>query len=286
MLSTAIKFKNVFPRFAAKDPHYDDCPCLEDWEKVEKLYSSKRVEREISFVRTALHELYSEYALLYNDEGESFDKYKGAVLKVKKSEPNMYLEESYYSFKKDNNRTPIMQIRTCVSMIVGSRLLRGLLGLGRALADVFEVVPHFTKPMDRCFIRELVRKVEFGCIENGQPNVVVVPAAVSAVYIVFGTRLCVNVGHSRLNHLRERYDTFTWLINRPGVRWIPRPKLEKLFARAYRWDTEPAWEELKIVFGQPHQESIHRSDDELYPAPENNPEEIVVRVPFDHNGSS
>ncbi|KAL0283083.1 UNVERIFIED_CONTAM: Zinc finger BED domain-containing protein RICESLEEPER 2, partial [Sesamum angustifolium] len=39
MLSTAIKFKDVFPRFAAKDPHYDDCPCHEDWEKVEKVCS-------------------------------------------------------------------------------------------------------------------------------------------------------------------------------------------------------------------------------------------------------
>ncbi|KAK4406401.1 hypothetical protein Sango_0646600 [Sesamum angolense] len=36
MLSTAIKFKDVFPRFTAKDPHYDDCACHEDWEEVEK----------------------------------------------------------------------------------------------------------------------------------------------------------------------------------------------------------------------------------------------------------
>ncbi|KAL0373127.1 UNVERIFIED_CONTAM: Zinc finger BED domain-containing protein RICESLEEPER 3 [Sesamum calycinum] len=57
MLSTAIKFKDVFPRFAAKDPHYDDCPYHEDWEKVEN---------------------------------------------PQKSELDMYLEESCYSFKKDN----------------------------------------------------------------------------------------------------------------------------------------------------------------------------------------
>ncbi|KAL0342663.1 UNVERIFIED_CONTAM: putative AC transposase [Sesamum calycinum] len=57
MLSTAIKFKDVFPRFAAKDPHYDDCPCHEDWEKVEK---------------------------------------------PQNSELDIYLEESCYSFKKDN----------------------------------------------------------------------------------------------------------------------------------------------------------------------------------------
>ncbi|KAK4406727.1 Zinc finger BED domain-containing protein RICESLEEPER 3 [Sesamum angolense] len=184
MLSTAIRFKDVFPRFAAEDPHYGDYPCPEDWEKVEKvcsvlevfwdathiisgsdyptsnlflnevilvkvlldeksldndafirdmvermkikfdkywgetkllmsiaaildprckmkvlefcfskLYSSEKVEKEISFVLKSLHELYSEYALIYNDE----------VLSVQpqKSELDMYLEESCYSFKKD-----------------------------------------------------------------------------------------------------------------------------------------------------------------------------------------
>ncbi|KAK4415279.1 hypothetical protein Salat_2635200 [Sesamum alatum] len=150
--------------------------------------------------------------------------------------------------------------------------------------------------MERCFIRELVRKVEFGCIENGEPTVVAIEGVVSVVNVIFGTRLCVNVGRSRLNHLRERYDTFNWLINRPGVRWIRRPKLvlvneplwnaierEKPFARAYRWDTEPAWEELKIIFSKPVDEPIHKSDDEIYPDTQNNPEEIVVRVPTDHN---
>ncbi|KAK4438486.1 hypothetical protein Salat_0182900 [Sesamum alatum] len=153
--------------------------------------------------------------------------------------------------------------------------------------------------MDRCFIRELVRKVEFGCIEKGEPTAVAIEGAVSAVNVIFGTRLCVNAGRSRLNHLRERYDTLNWLINRPGVRWIPTPKLvlvneplwdvierEKPFARAYRWDTEPAWEELKIIFGQPVDEPIHKSDDELYPNTQNNPEEIVFRVPSDHNAGS
>ncbi|KAL0375586.1 UNVERIFIED_CONTAM: Zinc finger BED domain-containing protein RICESLEEPER 3 [Sesamum calycinum] len=131
MLSTAIKFKDVFPRFAAKDPHYDDCACHEDWEKVEKrckmkalefcfpkLYSSEKVEREISFVRKSLHELYSEYALKYNDEGESRGQMQGGSsqgqgqyatflesvqsVQPQKSELHMYLKESCYSFKKDN----------------------------------------------------------------------------------------------------------------------------------------------------------------------------------------
>ncbi|KAK4419417.1 hypothetical protein Salat_2354600 [Sesamum alatum] len=134
--------------------------------------------------------------------------------------------------------------------------------------------------MDRCFIRELVRKVEFGCIENGEPIVVAIEGAVGAVNVIFETRLCVNGGHSRLNHLRERYDTFNWLINRPRVRWIPRPKLVLV--------NEPLWdaierEELKIIFGKPVDEPIHKSDDEVYPDTQNNPEEIVVRVPSDHN---
>ncbi|KAK4422696.1 hypothetical protein Salat_1852100 [Sesamum alatum] len=103
------------------------------------------------------------------------------------------------------------------------------------LQKVFFYCKHFTKPMDRCFIRELVRKVEFGCIENGEPTVIAIEGA------------------------------------------------EKPFARAYRWDTEPAWEELKIIFGKPVDEPIHKSDDEVYPDTQNNPEEIVVRVPSDHN---
>ncbi|KAL0387370.1 UNVERIFIED_CONTAM: Zinc finger BED domain-containing protein RICESLEEPER 2 [Sesamum radiatum] len=219
MLSTAIKFKDVFPRFAAEDPHYGDCPCPEDWEKVEKvcsllevfwdathiisgsdyptsnlflnavilvkvlldeksldndgfirdmvermkikfdkywgetkllmsiaaildprckmkvlefcfskLYSSEKVEKEISFVLKSLHELYSEYALMYNDEDDSRGQMQGGSsqgqstsnvgisrgwsqyadflelvqsVQPQKSELDMYLEESCYSFKED-----------------------------------------------------------------------------------------------------------------------------------------------------------------------------------------
>ncbi|KAK4426475.1 hypothetical protein Salat_1416100 [Sesamum alatum] len=152
--------------------------------------------------------------------------------------------------------------------------------------------------MERCFIHELVRKVEFGCIENGQPNPSAIEGAVNAINVVFGTRLCPDVGRSRVIHLRECYDTFNWLINRLGVRWIPRPKLvlvnealwdviewENPFARAYRWDTEPAWDELKIIFGQPNNEPIHNSDDDVYADPLKNPDEIVVEIIPDHKGS-
>ncbi|KAK4389926.1 Zinc finger BED domain-containing protein RICESLEEPER 2 [Sesamum angolense] len=94
-----------------------------------KLYSSKKVEREISFVRNSLHELYSEYALMYNDEGESCGQMQGGSsqgqstsnvgisrgwsqyadflesvqsVQPQKSELDMYFEESCYSLKKDN----------------------------------------------------------------------------------------------------------------------------------------------------------------------------------------
>ncbi|KZV39972.1 zinc finger BED domain-containing protein RICESLEEPER 2-like, partial [Dorcoceras hygrometricum] len=39
MLSCALKFREVFPQFAERDAHYDCCPNLEDWEKVEKVCS-------------------------------------------------------------------------------------------------------------------------------------------------------------------------------------------------------------------------------------------------------
>ncbi|KAL3527497.1 hypothetical protein ACH5RR_012153 [Cinchona calisaya] len=37
MLSCAIKFKEVFPRFRDREPHYDCCPLEEDWVKVVKV---------------------------------------------------------------------------------------------------------------------------------------------------------------------------------------------------------------------------------------------------------
>ncbi|KAL0285755.1 UNVERIFIED_CONTAM: putative AC transposase [Sesamum radiatum] len=39
MLAAAIKFKDVFPRFADRKPHYDICPSAEDWKFVEKVCS-------------------------------------------------------------------------------------------------------------------------------------------------------------------------------------------------------------------------------------------------------
>ncbi|KAL0463245.1 UNVERIFIED_CONTAM: hypothetical protein Slati_0212100 [Sesamum latifolium] len=39
MLAAAIKFKDVFPRFADREPHYDICPSAEDWTNAEKVCS-------------------------------------------------------------------------------------------------------------------------------------------------------------------------------------------------------------------------------------------------------
>ncbi|KAK4428274.1 hypothetical protein Salat_1127000 [Sesamum alatum] len=101
--------------------------------------------------------------------------------------------------------------------------------------------------MDRCFIRELVHKVQSNSSENRQPNADVVCAVISVVNVVF------------------------------SVCWIPRLKLVlvneslseeigwgKSFARAYRWETQRAWEELKIIFDGPEHKPNHPSDDELY----------------------
>ncbi|KAL0383010.1 UNVERIFIED_CONTAM: hypothetical protein Scaly_0588300 [Sesamum calycinum] len=39
MLAAAIKFKDVFPKFANQELHYDICPSAEDWTKAEKICS-------------------------------------------------------------------------------------------------------------------------------------------------------------------------------------------------------------------------------------------------------
>ncbi|KAL2237866.1 UNVERIFIED_CONTAM: Zinc finger BED domain-containing protein RICESLEEPER 1 [Sesamum indicum] len=39
MLAAAIKFKDVFPMFADRVPHYDICPSAEDWTKAKKVCS-------------------------------------------------------------------------------------------------------------------------------------------------------------------------------------------------------------------------------------------------------
>ncbi|KAK4428422.1 hypothetical protein Salat_1141800 [Sesamum alatum] len=164
--------------------------------------------------------------------------------------------------------------------------------------------------MDRCFIRELVCKVESSSIDGGKPTNDAIRAVVVNMNVVFGMKLSYSVGQARMNHLKGHHQTFGWIINRPGVRWIPRPNIvlmieslwedigrpfeycyhfvmaisyavtlynfqKKPSALAYRFDTEP-WEELKIIFGVPENEPYYPSDDEVYPEPGDLHEEIVV----------
>lgn len=39
ILAAKIKFKDVFPRFADREPHFEKCRDEEDWTKVEKMCS-------------------------------------------------------------------------------------------------------------------------------------------------------------------------------------------------------------------------------------------------------
>ncbi|KAK4425203.1 hypothetical protein Salat_1714200 [Sesamum alatum] len=153
--------------------------------------------------------------------------------------------------------------------------------------------------MERCFILELVRKVESGSYNDGQPFDDAIHSAVAFVTVVFGMNLTFNIGLARLNYMKERHEMFSWLINRPSVRWITRPNIvlvneslwddigrEKPSALAYWFDTEPAWEELKIIFDVPENELYHPSDDEVYPQNKNLQEEIEVRMPSEENENS
>ncbi|GJX97803.1 zinc finger BED domain-containing protein RICESLEEPER 2-like protein [Tanacetum coccineum] len=94
MLSTAMKFREVFPRFQEREPRYLSCPSIEDWIKKEcnllvsvaavldlmckmtiakftfpRMYSGDEL-RYIKKVKDALSELYEEYVSEYYSSGE------------------------------------------------------------------------------------------------------------------------------------------------------------------------------------------------------------------------
>ncbi|KAL0302377.1 UNVERIFIED_CONTAM: hypothetical protein Sangu_3103700 [Sesamum angustifolium] len=95
--------------------------------------------------------------------------------------------------------------------------------------------------MDRVFIATLVRIVQDTSFPLVDPNESAIRNAIAKVNQCFGTRLCYHYGFYRWNHLKERHATFTWLINRPGVHWIPGPKILLV--------DEPLWDEIKRVIG-------------------------------------
>ncbi|KAK4425441.1 hypothetical protein Salat_1738100 [Sesamum alatum] len=134
---------------------------------------------------------------------------------------------------------------------------------------------YFNKDMDDVFIHTLVanHNEENGAPNNG-PNVGAVCAAQRAVNGRFGKRLAYRYCIERVVHLRERHTTFSWLISREGVFWLPRWKQlwadegvwdeigrENPFALAYRWRPEPKWDELKALFGEPDNEGMTSSSE-------------------------
>ena len=46
MLDCAIKFRNVFPRYALHDHNYDCCPNDDEWEKIEKFLQVLKVFKD------------------------------------------------------------------------------------------------------------------------------------------------------------------------------------------------------------------------------------------------
>ncbi|GJU10341.1 zinc finger BED domain-containing protein RICESLEEPER 2-like protein [Tanacetum coccineum] len=95
MLSTAMKFREVFPRFQEREPRYLSCPSIEDWIKKEcnllvsvaavldlmckmtiakftfpRMYSGDETKANIKKVKDALSELYEEYVSEYYSSGE------------------------------------------------------------------------------------------------------------------------------------------------------------------------------------------------------------------------
>ncbi|KAK4419854.1 hypothetical protein Salat_2398300 [Sesamum alatum] len=153
--------------------------------------------------------------------------------------------------------------------------------------------------MERVFVSSLIRDVEYGIVSHEQPHEDSIRNAIRMVNRSYGGRLSFTFGLCRWYQLKERHATFSWLINRDGVRWLPTPKLlminealwdeiarEKPFARAYHWDFEPLWTELKIIFESPSNEYADAFDDELYTATPPTPDETVVLVNNDEDDSS
>ncbi|KAL3507377.1 hypothetical protein ACH5RR_032759 [Cinchona calisaya] len=57
MLSCAIKFKEVFPQFRDREPHYDCCPSEEDWDMNPNNSMGRKVScRQLDFEETTEHE--------------------------------------------------------------------------------------------------------------------------------------------------------------------------------------------------------------------------------------
>ncbi|KAL0361260.1 UNVERIFIED_CONTAM: hypothetical protein Sradi_3810500 [Sesamum radiatum] len=60
---------------------------------------------------------------------------------------------------------------------------------------------------------------------------------------------------------------------------------EKPFARAYHSNVEPAWTELKIIFGDPLNEPANDSNEEIYEDEANSADETIVLISSDSEDS-
>ncbi|KAK4417266.1 hypothetical protein Salat_2552200 [Sesamum alatum] len=93
--------------------------------------------------------------------------------------------------------------------------------------------------MKRVFVSSLIRDVEYGIVSHEQPHEDCIRNAIRMVNRSYGGRLSFTFGLCRWYQLKERHATFSWLINRDGVRWLPTPKLLMI--------NEALWDEIARV---------------------------------------
>ncbi|KAK4430792.1 hypothetical protein Salat_0840900 [Sesamum alatum] len=133
--------------------------------------------------------------------------------------------------------------------------------------------------MEHVFVSSLIRDVEYGIVSHEQPHKDSIRNAIRMVNRSYGGRLSFTFGLCRWYQLKERHATFSWLINRDGVCWLPTPKLLMI--------NEALWDEIaRIIFGSPSNEYADVFDDELYTATPPTPDETVVLVGNDEDDSS
>ncbi|KAK4421902.1 hypothetical protein Salat_2140900 [Sesamum alatum] len=125
--------------------------------------------------------------------------------------------------------------------------------------------------MERVFISSLIRDVEYGKVTHDEPNESSVRNAIVMVNRSYGGRLSYTFGLCSWYHLKERHASTA---------------KEKPFTRAYYWDSEPAWIELKIIFGYLLHEYADAIDDELYAATPLTLDETIVLLSNDEVESS
>ncbi|KAL2238429.1 UNVERIFIED_CONTAM: hypothetical protein Sindi_1034600 [Sesamum indicum] len=131
-------------------------------------------------------------------------------------------------------------------------------------------------------------------------------SAIFDVNKAFRTRLTYAWGYTRVDKLRERFYTFQWVENHPGVTWNHDEKRlraddavwqaicrEKRLARCYENAYEPKWEELCKLFdkddnlGSPVADKEEKEDDDdLFLDIPDDADLNVTKAPKDDGASS